>query len=43
MLRIIRNRLETYVEKEMADIKAGFRKGTQIVTDTHWIIEKAPK
>ena len=44
MLKILQARLQHYVNQELPDIQAGFRKGEgtrdQIV-NIHWIIEKA--
>ena len=46
MLKILQARLQQYVNCELSDIQAGFRKGRgtrdQIV-NIHWIIEKASK
>ena len=43
MLKILQARLQHYVNQELPDIQAGFRKGggtrDQIV-NIHWIIEK---
>ena len=44
MLKILQARLQQYVNHELPDVQAGFRKGRgtrdQIAT-IHWIIEKA--
>ena len=44
MLKILQARLQQYVNRELPDVQAGFRKGTgtrdQIAT-IRWIIEKA--
>ena len=44
MLKILQARLQQYVNRELPDVQAGFRKGRgtrdQIV-DIHWIMEKA--
>ena len=44
MLKILKARLQQYVNCELPDVQAGFRKGRgtrdQIAT-THWIMEKA--
>ena len=44
MLKILQARLQQYVNHELPDVQAGFRKGRvtrdQIV-NIHWIIEKA--
>ena len=46
MLKILQARLQQYVNRELPDVQAGFRKGRgtrdQIV-NIHWIIEKARK
>ena len=43
MLKILQARLQQYVNRELADVQTGFRKGRgtgdQIAT-LHWIIEK---
>ena len=44
MLKILQARLQQYVNRELADVQAGFRKGRRIrdqIANTHWIIEKA--
>ena len=44
MLKILQNRLQQYVNHELPDVQAGFRKGRGIRDQTaniHWIIEKA--
>ena len=44
MLKILQARLQQYVNRELSDVQAGFRKGRgtrdQIV-NIHWIVEKA--
>ena len=44
MLKILQTRLRQYMNRELPDVQAGFRKGRgtrdQIV-NIHWIIEKA--
>ena len=44
MLKVLQARLQQYVNRELPDVQAGFRKGRgtrdQIV-NIHWIIEKA--
>ena len=44
MLKILQARLQQYVNRELPDVQAGFRKGRgtrdQIV-NIHWVIEKA--
>ena len=44
MLKILKARLQQYVNQEYLDVQAGFRKcrGTRgQIANTHWIIEKA--
>ena len=44
MLKILRASLQQYVNQEILDIQAGFRKGRGTkdqITNTRWIIEKA--
>ena len=44
MLKILQARLQQYVNSELPDVQAGFRKGRGTrdrITNTHWIIEKA--
>ena len=44
MLKILQARLQQYVNCELADAQAGFRKGRGIrdqIANIHWIIEKA--
>ena len=44
MLKILQARLEQYVNHELPDVQAGFRKGRGTrdqITNIHWIIEKA--
>ena len=44
MLKILQARLEQYVNHELPDIQAGFRKGTGTrdqIANIRWIIEKA--
>ena len=44
MLKILQARLQQYVNCEIADVQAGFRKGRGIrdqIANIHWIIEKA--
>ena len=46
MLKILLARLQQYVNHELTDIQAGFRKGRGTSAQTakiHWIIEKARK
>ena len=44
MLKILKARLQMYVNQELPDGQAGFRKGSRTwneITNIHWIIEKA--
>ena len=44
MLKILQDRLQQYVNRELPDVQAGFRKGRGIrdqIANIHWIIEKA--
>ena len=44
MLKILQDRLQQYVNHELADVQAGFRKGRGTrdkIAKIHWIIEKA--
>ena len=44
MLKILQSRLEQYVNQELQDVQAGFRKGRGTrdqITNICWIIEKA--
>ena len=44
MLKILQARLQWYVNRELPDVQAGFRKGRGTrdqIADIHWIIEKA--
>ena len=44
MLKILQDRLQQYVNQELPDVQAGFRKGRGTrdqITNIHWIIEKA--
>ena len=43
MLKILQARLQEYMNRELPDIQAGFRKGRGIrdqIANIHWIIEK---
>ena len=43
MLKILQARLQWYVNRELPDIQAGFRKGRETsdqIANIHWIIEK---
>ena len=44
MLKLLQARLQQYVNHELPDVQAGFRKGRASrdqVANIHWIIEKA--
>ena len=44
MLKILQARLEQYLNHELPDVQAGFRKDTRIrdqIANMHWIIKKA--
>ena len=44
MLKILQARLQQYVNDELLDVQAGFRKGRRTrdqIANIHWIIEKA--
>ena len=44
MLKILQARLQQYVNRELPDVQAGFRKGRGTrdqIANTHWIMEKA--
>ena len=44
MLKILQARLQQYVNRELPDVQAGFRKGSGTrgqIANIHWIIEKA--
>ena len=44
MLKILQARLQQYVNQELPDVQAGFRKGKgtrEQIANIHWIIEKA--
>ena len=46
MLKILQARLQQYVNRELPDVQAGFRKGRATrdqIANIHWIIEKARK
>ena len=43
MLKILQARLQQYVNCELQDVQAGFRKGRETrdqISNSHWIIEK---
>ena len=44
MLKILQARVQQYVNWELPDVQAGFRKGKETrnqIANIHWIIEKA--
>ena len=44
MLKILQARLQQYLNRELPDVQAGFRKGTGTrdqIANIHWIIKKA--
>ena len=44
MLKILQSRLQQYMDCELPDVQAGFRKGRGTrdqIANVHWIIEKA--
>ena len=44
MLKILQARLQQYVNQELPDVQAGFKKGIETrdqIANIHWIIEKA--
>ena len=44
MLKILQAGLQQYVNRELPDVQAGFRKGRgtkDLIANIHWIIEKA--
>ena len=44
MLKILQARLQHYVNRELPDVQAGFRKGRGTrdqIANIHWVIEKA--
>ena len=44
MLKILQARLQQYMNRELPDVQAGFRKGRGTrdqIASVHWIIEKA--
>ena len=46
MLKILQARLQQYVNRELPDVEAGFRKGRGTrdqIANIHWIIRKARK
>ena len=46
MLKILQARLQQYVNRELSDVQAGFRKGRGTkdqIANSRWVIEKARK
>ena len=41
MLRILQASLQQYVNRELSDVQAGFRKGRDQIANIRWIIKKA--
>ena len=41
MLKILQARLQQYLNRELPDEQAGFRKGRDQISNLHWIIKKA--
>ena len=44
MLKILQGRLQQYVDQELPEVQAGFRRGRgsrDQIANMHWIIEKA--
>ena len=44
MLKILQARLQQYMNRELPDVQAGFRKGRgtrNLIANIHWIIKKA--
>ena len=41
MLNIFQDRLQQYMNRELSDVQAGFRKGRDQIPNICWIIEKA--
>ena len=44
MLKILQDRIQQYVNRELPDVQAGFRKGRGTrdqIANTHWIMEQA--
>ena len=40
LLKIVQARLQQYMNHELPDVQAGFRKGRDQIVNIHWIIEK---
>ena len=43
MLKILQARLQQYVNRELPDVQAGFRKGRDQIASIHWIMEKSKR
>ena len=44
MLKVLKARIQQYVNQELQDVQAGFRKGKETrdqIANIHWIIKKA--
>ena len=41
MLKILQARLQQYMNRELPDVQAGFRKGRDQTANIHWIMDKA--
>ena len=41
MLKILQARLQQYMNPELCDVQAGFRKGRDQMANIYWIMEKA--
>ena len=41
MLKILQDMLQQYMNQELPDVQAGFRKGRDQIANIRWIIEKA--
>ena len=41
MLKILQAKLQQYMNRELPDVQAGFRKGRDQIANIRWIIEKA--
>ena len=41
MLKILQARLQHYMNRELPDVQAGFRKGRDQIANTRWIMERA--
>ena len=40
MLKILQARLQQYMNRELLDVQASFRKGRDQIANIHWIMEK---